>query len=117
MNVTESHDMLNVIINMKRPLFIKTLYTNSKIAQSVERQFMVRLDVALAEVGAEAIVKTYYSCMDAQKIKGGHSTDSVSAQAKISWGLPNDMQNERAVTEAAKEFLKPHTKPVIGGKK
>ena len=114
-NITESHDMLNVIINEEA--IIKTLYTNSKIAQSVGRQFMVTLDVALAKGGPEAIVESYYSCMDAQKMKGGQSTDSVSARAKISWCLPNAMQNERAVTEVAKEFLKRHKKPVIGGKK
>eukprot|EP00112_Aurelia_sp_Birch-Aquarium-sp1_P000368 Seg10323.1 transcript_id=Seg10323.1/GoldUCD/mRNA.D3Y31 product="hypothetical protein" protein_id=Seg10323.1/GoldUCD/D3Y31 len=115
LNVTESNDMLNVIIHEEA--IIKTLYSNLKISQSVGRQFMVTLDVALAKGGPEAIVESYYSCMDAQKMKGGQSTDSISTRAKISWCLPNAMQNERAVTEVSKEFLKRHKKPIIGGKK
>ncbi len=61
MKITESNDMLNVIINEEA--IIKTLYTNLNISQSVGRQFKVTLDVALAKGGAEAIVESNYSWM------------------------------------------------------
>ena len=50
-------------------------------------------------------------------MKGGQSTVGVLARAKISWCLPNAMQNERAVTKVSKEFLKQHQQPAIRGKK
>lgn len=115
LRISSCKDELQVRINEEA--IIKSMYTDSILSEAIGCQYMIAFDIALAKGGPEAIVESYYSCMDAQKMKGGQTTDSLSTRSIIVWCMPNAMQNERAVQEITREFLKKHKKPVIGGKK
>jgi hypothetical protein len=106
-----------LVVRINEEAIVKSMYMESSLYKAIGRQYMITLDIAEAKGCPEAIVESYYSCMDSQKMKGGLSTDSLSTRSKIAWCMPNAMQNQRAIQEITKAFLEKHKKPVLSGMK
>ena len=107
----------DLVVRINEEAIVKSMYTESSVYEAIGRQYMITFDIAQAKGCPEAIVESYYSCMDSQKMKGGQSTDSLSTRSKIAWCMPNAMQNKRAIKEITKAFLEKHKKPVLSGMK
>ena len=77
---------------LDEPVLIETLYNVKEIYSRIGPEFMIALDVALANGGSEAIAESFYSVMDAQKQRCHRS--------KIDWLLPHvGNHTERLVEE------------------
>ena len=82
------------------PVLIETLYNVKEIYSRIGPEFMIALDVALANGGSEAIAESFYSVMDAQKQRCHQSNPIMELGTKIDWLLPHvGNHTERLVEE------------------
>ena len=69
LRISSCKDELLVRINEKA--IVKSMYTESSLYEAIGRQCIVAFNIAQAKGCPEAIVESYYSCMDPQKNEGG----------------------------------------------
>jgi hypothetical protein len=70
----------DLVVRINEEAIVKSMYTESSVYEAIGRQYMITFDIAQAKGCPKAIVESYYSCMDSQKMKGGQSTDSLSTR-------------------------------------
>ena len=59
-----------LLVRINEEAIVKSMYMESSLYEAIGQQYMIAFDIAQAKGCPEAMVESYYSCMDSQKMKG-----------------------------------------------
>ena len=98
-------DGLSRQVVFREDLFIRCLYTDATLYNTVGREFCVRFDIFYAKTGTEAVAESFYRVMSTQEQDGGQKLETLALRSSIDWCLPAVLQCEKPIKEIAKLYL------------
>lgn len=84
--------------------FLKVIFTESPVYNTIGRTAMICVDVANALGGSEAIAESFYSVMKHHAMDGEQSPEVLENRGIIDWGAPNRMRADKLCRSAGKSY-------------